>query len=81
MVKLIRDYYSLSKPKKIAVGVVNTIIAIVIIFVSDSSMGVKTSTTIVNIIITLIAGAIFLMVYGQIAKWHEQRKSRPFGSP
>lgn len=74
--KLIRNYAEIGKRERLAAGIVNTIVSIVIILYIDSTMGTPLRTSIFNICITAIVGMAFLYVYGRLQQRNPVSKGK-----
>ena len=66
--KFVRDITKVSKRERIAAGIFSTIIGSGIILLSDWSMGEALNTSITDIIVTIVAGVVFLGVFRWISK-------------
>jgi uncharacterized protein YjeT (DUF2065 family) len=67
-IRIFRDFNELSKRQQIAVGIFNTIIGIVLMYVFDTSMGIPAEISIRNIIVVLVLGGVFMYGYSKIQK-------------
>jgi hypothetical protein len=62
--KLIRDFETLSKPKKLAVGIFSTAVGSIVLIAMDLSMGWNFDQAITDLSITVVVSLLFTVVYG-----------------
>ena len=66
--KFVRDITKVSKRERMAAGIFSTIVGSGIILLSDWSMGEGLNTSITDIIVTIVAGVVFLGAFRWISK-------------
>lgn len=68
MVKWVRDFNELSKPKKIIVGLVGSAIGVIFSILAGMEIGMSINTTIQNVVISSLLGIAAAYIYGYFNK-------------
>ena len=66
--KLIRDFETLSKPKKLAVGIFSTALGSIVLIATDLSMGLHLNTAIKDLAITITVSLLASVCFGILVR-------------
>jgi len=66
--KLIRDFDTLTKRKKIAVGIFSTIVGCFVLLIMDLSMGLSLDQAINELSITVVVSLLASVLYGIVVR-------------